>query len=367
MDFSVLRPISQALLHEGSLLYPYRRSSLKNQRPFAFGTLYPAGYCRSQGSGESSFLQVECLLRGTASSKFSASVRFLQLRLDARAGEEEHEQREVTVGPLALKNLANETCLSFRFAPVEGRISVRAEWPREGVWRLRLRVENSTPFDAVGDDARDRATCHSLLSCQVLLGIEEGEFVSLLEPPCELKELVAQCRNTGVWPVLAGRQDRPNMMIAPPIILYDYPRIAAESRRDFFDSTEIDEMLALRLQTLASDEMAEVALDSRGRALLNHVDRLGTDEMLSLHGVFRDQGPPWRRGMRVRLRPRGTDVFDLALAGKIALISAIDEDVEGQTHVSVVIEDDPGMDLGLEGKPGHRFFFRPEELERVDD
>lgn len=78
------------------------------------------------------------------------------------------------------------------------------------------------------------------------------------------------------------------------------------------------------------------------------------------------QGLQLCRGDRVRLRPRaGGDVFDLALAGKIAAIESIEQDYEGHLHVCVVVEDDPGRDIGLLRQPGHRFFFAPSELEPI--
>jgi hypothetical protein len=71
-----------------------------------------------------------------------------------------------------------------------------------------------------------------------------------------------------------------------------------------------------------------------------------------------------KQGDRVRLRPRpGGDVFDLALQGKIAVVEAIEQDYEGQAHLAVVLDDDPGRDLGMLRQPGHRFFFSPEEVE----
>jgi len=69
-------------------------------------------------------------------------------------------------------------------------------------------------------------------------------------------------------------------------------------------------------------------------------------------------------GDRVRLRPReGGDVLDIALAGQIALIESIEQDYEGKSHVCVVLEDDPGRDLGMLRQPGHRFFFDAGEVE----
>ena len=71
-----------------------------------------------------------------------------------------------------------------------------------------------------------------------------------------------------------------------------------------------------------------------------------------------------RTGDRVRLRPRaGGDIFDLALAGQIAIIESIEQDYENNVHFAVVLEDDPGQDMGRLRQPGHRFFFSPEEVE----
>jgi hypothetical protein len=70
------------------------------------------------------------------------------------------------------------------------------------------------------------------------------------------------------------------------------------------------------------------------------------------------------RGDRVRLRPRGwADVFDLALEGKTATIESIEQDYEDRVYLTVTVDDDPGKDFGSQGKPAHRFFFRPEEVE----
>ena len=71
-------------------------------------------------------------------------------------------------------------------------------------------------------------------------------------------------------------------------------------------------------------------------------------------------------GDRVRLQPRaGGDIMDGALAGKIAIIESIEQDYEGNIQVAVVIDDDPGKDLGFLRQPGHRFFFDAEEMEPV--
>lgn len=71
-----------------------------------------------------------------------------------------------------------------------------------------------------------------------------------------------------------------------------------------------------------------------------------------------------RQGDRVRLRPEGrADIMDLALAGRTATVDGIEQDYEGRVYLAVTVDDDPGRDLGELRQPGHRFFFRPEEVE----
>jgi hydrogenase maturation protease len=75
-----------------------------------------------------------------------------------------------------------------------------------------------------------------------------------------------------------------------------------------------------------------------------------------------------RTGSRVRLRPRkGGDVMDIALAGQVATIECIEQDYEGKRHVCVVLDNDPGRDMGLLRQPGHRFFFNAEEVEPLSE
>ena len=79
-------------------------------------------------------------------------------------------------------------------------------------------------------------------------------------------------------------------------------------------------------------------------------------------------GVPVRRRSRVRLKPRaGGDVFDIALAGRTAVVEEIVQSMEGGVHLAVTVDDDPGRDLGLAGWPGHRFFFAPEEVEPLGE
>jgi hydrogenase maturation protease len=70
------------------------------------------------------------------------------------------------------------------------------------------------------------------------------------------------------------------------------------------------------------------------------------------------------RGSQVVLRPgAGGDVFGEAMAGMLATVEAIHEDLDGKVHLAVTLEDDPGRELGEKRRPGHRFFFSPSEVE----
>jgi hypothetical protein len=81
----------------------------------------------------------------------------------------------------------------------------------------------------------------------------------------------------------------------------------------------------------------------------------------------RIDGRELRAGDRVRLWPKeGADIMDMALTGKVATIEAIERDYEDKVHLAVVVDDDPGRDLGLLRQPGHRFFFSVDEVEPME-
>jgi hypothetical protein len=82
---------------------------------------------------------------------------------------------------------------------------------------------------------------------------------------------------------------------------------------------------------------------------------------------IRIDGVEYRLGGRVRICPAETmDILDMALRGKTGTISAIEQDFEDHIHLALTVDDDPGKDFGQAGLPGHRFFFRPADVEPVD-
>ena len=87
------------------------------------------------------------------------------------------------------------------------------------------------------------------------------------------------------------------------------------------------------------------------------------EDRMPLESVNVD-GIDLKPGDRIRLRPRArADIFDIALAGRVAIVEAIEQDYEGRIHFAAIVDDDPGKDLGMLRQPGHRFFFAPEEIE----
>jgi hypothetical protein len=400
VNFDSVLAVANAALYEGYALYPYRASSQKNRVRFPFGGVYPAAYARAQTGADRCEVSAECLLRMTGETRLVARLRFLQLferevgSLPGR-GAEQHapEWQEVEEQNLEFSlDPAGEQALEFdvpgarrvdppvghgQHAPASGIPVVRVACAlsgvlmttlREvapGVTKLGLRVRNLSDSSALERDAALPAT---FLSAQLLLGVEPGAFVSLLEPPAELAELAAGCEHQGLFPVLVGRRGSTNRLFLSPIVFYDYPEVSGESPGDLFDLTEIDEILTLRVQTLSEQEKREMrALEPRLARLLERAENLSPAELARLHGARRSASEPGlRAGARVRLRPkRRADILDHTLEGRIATVRSVERDFEDRTYLSVTVDDDPGQDLGILGQPGHRFFFHLDEVELI--
>ena len=379
MSFEAAERVARALMYEGYLLYPYRKSALKNQRRLAFGSLYP------QDSGDRSSARLEILVRA---ERVHVRVLFLQWARREEPGEPpwlEAVERSVDVGPLSLADLARaDELVTFTFPAtrwraetavlatqtVGGTLQISAQEAAPGVSKLRAVIQNRSEPPPSPDDLD--ATLWSFASAHVLVHAEEGEVCSLLEPVDELRMPAALCKNDGLWPVLVGDPARPSTLLGSPITLYDFPKLAPESPGDWFDATEIDEMLALRVRTLTDVEKEQARrTDPRARRILERSERLTEPQLAALHGAWREPSRTIDRhgvqpGDRVRLRPRpGRDVFDIALAGELATVLSLEEDFEGRRFCTVTVDADPGRDLGEKGQHGHRFFFDLEEVERV--
>lgn len=357
MNLDRVMAIADAVLYEGYSLYPYRKTALKNRQRWHFGVLYPRAFCEREQANDAWMMQCECLAIGGGETSFQCALRFLQLHADSAA-----DTRNVQSVEFKLADLAEHKTNRFAFPDLDGGIELSAYPLRERIWKLSIRVENQS---ASLESVRDLALRNSLVSAHLLINLRGGEFVSAIDPGETMQVLAAQCRNIGLWPVLIGDKDiERDKLLAAPIILYDYPMIAAQSPGDHFDCTEIDEMLALRILTLTDDEKTQMRQDERTRGMLERTEQLQNEQLANLHGKMRGTKCALKRGQRVILRPnRRADIFDIALQGKAAIVESIECDLEDNVYVTVSVEDDPGRDLGATGQPGHRFFFRVDEVE----
>ncbi|MGW4095681.1 hypothetical protein [Mycobacterium sp. NPDC004974] len=277
---------------------------------------------------------------------------------------------------------------------LHGEFTVAAE-ADAGLIRLTMTVRNCA------GPARDKddAIAASLIGTHLIIEVTDGEFISLLEPDAPAAGAASRCRHHRCFPVLAGKPGTHDLMLVSPVILYDHPEIAEQSQGDLFDSCEIDEILTLRVMTMTDEEKASArATDPRAAEIIDRCDSMSPEAMLDLHGVLRDphaadpglipqipDGIDWWdpladnavdpavdavlingvrvcRGSRVRLHPsRRADAQDIFFAGRTAQVASVHEDVEGERHIGVVLDDDPAADL--HAWYGRYLYFAADEVE----
>ncbi|MGR6320152.1 hypothetical protein Q2K19_25100 [Micromonospora soli] len=338
--------VADAILYEGYLLYPYRRSSVKNRVRWQFGVLVPPAWAAAHGlddsgvagSAESPWQQTACLLEAPDTATVRIRLRFLHLQRKVA------ETRTADGGyqPVDRIEVGGRTELSFdeavpREFDIESSVSdlrrgrrldirvpggedieplvddrgeavgrlVRRRWPLTAsitasavpcaapfrLLRLEIRVEN-TDRTTAPDSPRDEALRCCLVAAHTLVAVSRGRFMSLLDPPEWAAHAARTCRNVHTFPVLAGEPGTADVLLSSPIILYDHPQIAPESPGDLHDATEIDEILSLRTLTLSDDEKREVrATDPRAAAILDRVDAMPPEVFERLHGAIRALAP----------------------------------------------------------------------------
>lgn len=444
--FAAARAVADAVLYEGYVLYPYRASSPKNQVRWQFGVLAPRSFSEADGA-ERWTMRTECLLDDPGEAAvLRVRVRALHLQrrtVETAAGDrigsldvdgrvlvdwDEAVDEVINLPPLQVTAEALEHSYPFAWpagteveevSNRDGSVAARLVRRREAVdGRVRVSVspgsyrrvtvttDNATACSVAGV-TRDDALARSLIAAHVMLAVDGGRFVSLLDPPPEAADAVVGCSSDGTYPVLIGADD---VVLSSPIILYDHPEVAPESPGDLYDATEIDEILALRVLTLTEAEKAEArGTDSRAAAIIDRCDDLPPEIWARLHGAMRsvapavggaaDPGPaesggalaataaevPWwdpgadasvdpesdsvvvggvclRRGSPVRLRPtRRADAQDMFVTDMTAQVAAVFRDVEDNEYLAVTIDDDPAS-AELEWQ-GRYLYFYPDELE----
>jgi hypothetical protein len=447
MTVDQARLVADAVLYEGYLLYPYRRSSAKNRVRWQFGVLTPRAWVEARspvketvaGSADAWRQRTECLLEMKPGARLLVRLRFLQPQRrsvqrrgtdgefvevdELEVGGERHltfdeavpREFDVAVAPAELGErehvepitLAGGEEIEPLGAAADGARVVRMRWPLSArlllaveaaaapfpLRRLRVVVENTVTDEPV-DAPRAEVLRRSLVATHCLLAVQDGRFLSLLEPPNWAAAAAKECRNLHTFPVLAGAEGKRDVVLSSPIIMYDHAGVAPESPGDLFDAGEIDEILSLRTLTLTEEEKREArATDPRAKAIVDRVDALPQEVFARLHGAVRSLRPaeplPWwdpaadrsvspdddvvlvggvpvTRGSRVRLAPRrsGTDAHDVFLRDRAARVQAVLLDVDDDRHVAVVLDDDPGADL--HEWYGRYYYFAPAELVPIE-
>ncbi len=287
MNFEAVEKVANAVLYEGYMLYPYRPSSTKNQQRWNFGTLYPQVFAQAQMPAEAFSLRAECLLQAAAAARLGVRVRFLHIDPQQAKSEAwvEGVERDVEVEFKLADLLQQSQTVEIRPGPLVGSMTLSAKAMDGDLVKLTIELANITPVKCA---TRTEAVLFAFSSAHLLLGVDAGRFVSMLDPPAPFAAVVSECHNAGVFPVLVGNEDSFDRMLCSPIILYDYPQVAPESAGDFFDGTEMDEMLSLRVLTMTDEEKAEMrSADARSRHLLERTETLPAEHMMKLHGAIR--------------------------------------------------------------------------------
>jgi hypothetical protein len=325
-----VRRIADAVLYEGYILWPYRRSALKNQRRWTFGGVHPPAHSERHPD-DRCLMRTQCLIEAGDEQTVDVAVRFLHVVargvLRATAGGleavdeltvgdtrhlawDEAVEREVGAAGLALGTLAagprriaievaggceeeelydgdrRAGVLVRSWQPLSGFVEISAEPVGARLHRICVDVVNTTrcPDGAPREAALRRTFC----STHTVLHAPAGGFVSLTDPPEELRAAARECRNDGAWPVLVGTPGERHTVLSSPIILEDHPRIAPESPGDLFDGGEIDQLLILNVLALSEEERREMRdSDPRAREILERCAALGPEDLKALHGRWR--------------------------------------------------------------------------------
>ncbi len=459
MRLDLARSVADAVLYEGYLLYPYRASSSKNQSRWQFGVVSPAD-AEERGLGEASSVSMQCLVAGELddAATFVLHVRFLQLQRRQALDTVSQPVAEIIVGgttwmswdeavdqevsftiaagdlvdgvtrqilipsgedlePLIDASGAPAGTIARRRKPISAEVRMSAAVV-DGLHRLSVAIANTKGGATI--DKND-SIAHSLIGTHVIIEAHGPSFVSLLEPPDQTSAAAAaNCHQRRCWPVLGGSPGDTDLLLGLPIILYDYPEIAEQSTGTLFDSTEIDEILTLRVMTMTDEEKAEArATDPRAREIIDRCDEMSPESMQAMHGILRDPGAvvgmvpvapmaepdwpelsdirdleppnfetgesPWwdpeqdaavapdtdavvidgisvAKDSLVRVHPnRRADAHDMFFENQIAKVTAVLSDVDGGIHLAVVILDDPAADM--HEWYGRYLYFAPDEIE----
>jgi hypothetical protein len=333
------RRVADAVLYEGYVLFPYRAKSLKSQVRWQFGVVAPKSVAEFD-PGERWSMQTEVLIDSSRRPVLDVKLRFLRVQsrsvealVEVEGGDryfqpvasltvddriitdwQEAVEEEVDLVDVALADLivhGRDIPLEFpasssteditdkagtlvgrmirETAPITcvARVSAEQDDSPFSIVKVRVVIENLTDWAQHGA-SREEFVRYCMAAVHTLLEVRDGSFISLADPPEFAKPAVAGCVNSGTWPCLIGDENHRNTILSSPITLSDYPEIAPESEGDFYDATEVDEMLHLFVNTLTEEERAEArGTDPRSAAIMDRVENMPPEMMEKLHGAIR--------------------------------------------------------------------------------
>lgn len=224
------RAVADAIMYEGYLLYPYRRSSPKNRVRWQFGVLLPPDWAQAHGlddtsvagSAESWWQRTECLVASAASTPptLRLTVRFLQpQRKDVEELRPDGTYRRVdslTLGAgLTALSFDEAVPHEFTWTLSQGRPGQRARCQ----WQRDIEVGGGEEIECLtgrGGEATGRIVrCRRPLSARVHVALVEASsaVAGTAEPDRRLYRLRVQVENTGSGVVVA--LDAPREQVLP--------------------------------------------------------------------------------------------------------------------------------------------------------
>ena len=281
-----IEKIADAILYEGYNLFPFRKSSLKNQKRFNFGIVSPK--CWAENRTNNAFFQQTEVLIFSKDRDFNISmkIRFLQVE-DKKYDWQNVLPRSIEVNFNFAEILDTQHKKSFKFSSennfrkIHGEIKTFATRIHKNLFKISLVLINKTESE---NSSENQILPSSFISAHSILQIGKGKFISLRETQKEFESPAGTCKNIGVFPVLAGEKNKQNSVLSSPIILYDFPEVSENSFADFFDGTEIDELMVLSILALSDAEQEEIRkTDEKAAKILDKLDKIDARDLLKLH------------------------------------------------------------------------------------
>jgi hypothetical protein len=295
--------IAEAILYDGYLLRPGSRRG-GHGRPKRVGVLTPRDWSEQNlpldtgidGRVESWFARTEVVAERAPGSSLTVRLRFLQpqrrnverhidgtgfvptSRLDvdgwvvSNAEEAIPHERDITVALDGVRRTPTEVAFEAigvselevvrdRTGTVRGRIrrtcrplQIRLQIAASDAGlvvpmvRLRVVVENVT--EGVPVDASSAIVAeHSIVATHCFLGLSDGGFASLLDPPSWAIDAVGECTNIHTFPVLAGDGGREDLVLSAPVLLPDHPHGEPRTYGDELDAAGTESSIAQPLPT----------------------------------------------------------------------------------------------------------------------